>query len=106
MKKPQLLHLKNSQSLQKTLNLKNFLHEKISIPPLQIEQFKTLPEKKQSPENSYPLPLPRNNCLTITETTSNNRTKSQPLVKKYQAPTKKHFNLPKKFSIPLKFLNP
>ena len=32
-------------------------------------------------KNCYPLPPPRENCWTITETTSNNRTKSQPLPK-------------------------
>ena len=34
-----------------------------------------------SQKNSYPLPPPCENCLTITETTSDNQTKSQPLPK-------------------------
>ena len=46
MKKPQPLHLKNFQLPWS--NLKYSPHEKISIPPLQ-KQFKTLPEKSQTP---------------------------------------------------------
>ena len=50
-----------------------------------------LPEKFLLPSPSH------ENCLTITEATSNNQTKSQALVKKYQSPS---------FSTPLQFLNP
>ena len=63
---------------------------------------------------------PRKNCLTITETTLNNRTKSQPLPKnpnpswKISTPHPPKKNLislkisqsPLNFSSPLKFLNP
>ena len=55
---------------------------------------------------SYPLPPPRENCLTITETTSNNRTKSQPSPKNFSTP-RKFLNPPPKISQPpRKFLNP
>ena len=75
------------------------------------------------PEKFYPFPLPppHKNCLTITEITSNNRTKSQPLpknpnpswkyinppcTKKNCNPTWKFVDPPEYFSTPLKFLNP
>ena len=50
------------------------------------------------PEEFLPHPPPRENCLTITETTSNNRTKSQPLPKQSQPLPKK--SQPPKISQP------
>ena len=92
MKEPQPLHLKNSQSLQKSLSPS----EKFSTPlkkPQELlprENLNSTPSRNNLkpsrknlnfPEKFLPLPPPRENCLTITETTSNLRTKSQPLPK-------------------------
>ena len=92
MKKPQPLHLENSQSLQKSLIPSEKVTSRIEVTP------RTLPMRKSQfqpfrnnlkpswknlniPEKFLPPSPPRENCLTITETTSNNRTKSQPLPK-------------------------
>ena len=91
----------------------NSLEVTSRTPSMKKSQFHPSRKNLNLPENF--LPPSRENCLTITETTSNNRTKSQPLpkksqplVKKYQPPThqKKKFYPPENFSIPLKFLNP
>ena len=56
------------------------------------------------PEKFLPLPPPRENCLTITEITSNNRTKSHPLPKNPNPSREKISTLhpPKKIATSLK----
>ena len=63
-------------------------------PPLQ--KYKNLPEKSQSPEK---LLLPQNS-ITITETISNTRTKSQPFPEKSQHLVKNSQSLLKKSEPP------
>ena len=67
--------------------------ESISTPP---KKFKPLPENLNLPEK---LPLPKNS-ITITETISNTRTKSQPLPEKSQPLVKNSQSLLKKSQPP------
>ena len=87
-------------------NIKNSPHEKISIPPLQ-DNLKPSRKNLNLLEKFLPPSPSRENCLTIAETTLNNRTKSQPLPKNPNpswkiSTSQKMSQSPWNFSIPLK----
>ena len=75
--------------------------------PYRSKQFKPLPENSQPPANLLPPSPLSENSLTITETTSNIRTKSQPLMKNLNPKRKKMLTIPpKKFQPSLKNSQP